>query len=107
MWDWIKRIKVNQFPKQGRSGKGVIAWKTTGDQKLVGIANQKGTVKASIFLKKLSAKASRLDSVPAVGRQAGGKQLIELKDGDEIVGLAVPASDHSFIVPIKQKKMAM
>ena len=100
-----KRINVDQFPKQGRYGQGVIAWKVNGE-KVVGVANQKGTVKATIFLKKLAAKASRLDSVPVVGRQAGGKQLIDLKEGDEIVGLIVPSDVQSFIFEKKAKKGA-
>lgn len=87
-----KRVKLNQFPLQGRYGRGVIAWNLAKGERLVGIANQKGTVRATAVLRKLSPKAIRLDSVPSIGRQASGKQLIALKDGDEVLGLVVASS---------------
>jgi DNA gyrase subunit A len=86
-----KRVQASQFPKQGRYGKGVIAWKLAGSERLAGAANQKGTTRATLMLKKLSPKALRLDSVPVVGRQANGKQVIDLNDGDEVSSLVVPA----------------
>lgn len=99
-----KRIKVSQFPKQGRYGQGVTAWKLIGQQKLVGVGNQKGTVKASIILDKLSPKSSRLDAISAVGRQAGGKQIVELKKEDAVIAMVVPGSNPPDNVIINQKR---
>jgi DNA gyrase subunit A len=86
-----KRVKPSLFPEQGRYGKGVIAWKLANDERVAGAANQKGTTRATLILKKLSPKAIRLDAVPSVGRQANGKQVLELKEGDEVLRLVVPA----------------
>jgi len=86
-----KRVAADQFPQQGRYGQGVIAWKLEGKTMLVGAANQKGTVRATFLLSKLSPKAARLDSVGLAGRQAKGKELLDLKSGVEVVGMSVPA----------------
>ena len=56
------------------------------------MANQKGTVKAGIILQKLSPKSCRLDAISSVGRQAGGKQIVEMKSGDAVIGLVVPGA---------------
>ena len=98
-----KRIKVSQFPKQGRYGQGVTAWKLSGAQKIVGLANQKGTVKATIILQNLSPKSSRMDAISAVGRQAGGKQILELKVGDSAKNLIVPGTTPPDNVSKSQK----
>ena len=86
-----KRVNSNQFPKQGRYGKGVIAWKLSDNERLAGVANHKGTTRATMILRTLSPKALRLDSVPVVGRQANGKQILDLSNDDEVLGLVVPA----------------
>jgi DNA gyrase/topoisomerase IV subunit A len=85
-----KNVKVKDFPLQGRYGQGVIAWKMEKGQRVIGVANQKGTTRASLHLKKLAAKSLRLDEAPTVGRQANGKAMVDLREDDEVVAVAVP-----------------
>jgi DNA gyrase subunit A len=85
-----KRVKVGDFPVQGRYGKGVIAWKLGAGERLAGVANQKGTTRATVQLKLLAAKSLRLDEALVVGRQANGKELLEMKEGDEVLKLVTP-----------------
>jgi DNA gyrase/topoisomerase IV subunit A len=83
-----KRVKVAQFPVQGRYGQGVAAWKLPDKIRVVGMAIGKGTVKVTVFLEKLAPKSVRLDEAPLKGRPARGKRVIELKVGDSVVRLS-------------------
>jgi DNA gyrase subunit A len=94
-----KNVKVKDFPLQGRYGQGVIAWKLEGTQTLTGAANQKGTTRATVYLDKLAAKSIRLDEPPVGSRQAAGKELIELREDDQVVALVVPGS---VMAPVKK-----
>jgi DNA gyrase/topoisomerase IV subunit A len=85
-----KRMASAQFPKQGRYGQGVIAWKLPRGVRVAGLAVGKGTTRATLFLKELAPKAIRLDEAPLQGRAARGKPILELKPGDRVMGLAVP-----------------
>lgn len=98
-----KNVKVADFPLQGRYGQGVIAWKLEKGQRLVGAANQKGTTKATVHLARLAAKSLRLDEAPMGSRQAAGKELVELREDDEVVMLAVPGDVAE---PAKKKTAA-
>ena len=85
-----KRVDVSQFPKQGRYGQGVVAWKLPTRVSLVGMVVGKGTARATLFLNRLAPKVVRLDSAPKQGRTARGKVIQELKSGDQIVCLVTP-----------------
>ncbi len=86
-----KRINVRQFPRQGRYGQGVIAWKMSPGQQLAGLATGRDTTRAILHLLKLSAKAVRLDSAPVRTRPAQGKEVVALKAGDRVMAVAVPS----------------
>ncbi len=85
-----KRVAQDQFPVQGRYGQGVIAWKLPSKTRLAGIAAGKGTLRVTLHLMKLSAKSMRLDEAPLQTRSARGQEVVELKAGDEVLGLTVP-----------------
>jgi DNA gyrase C-terminal domain, beta-propeller len=85
-----KRVPSNQFPKQGRYGQGVIAWRLPRTVQLVGVAAGKGTTRVTILLDKLSPKAMRLDEAPLQTRAASGKPVVDLKAGYQVVGLSIP-----------------
>ena len=85
-----KRVVPIQFPKQGRYGQGVVAWKLPGDARVVGMCVGKGTYKVSLHLSRLLPKAIRLDDAPVQGRTARGKFIIEMKPGEQIKGLTAP-----------------
>ena len=85
-----KRVKVSQFPAQGRYGQGVTAWKLSGDLKLIGLAVDKPNREVGIHLAKLAAKRVRLDDAPVRTRPSNGKSVVDLKEGDRVVALTVP-----------------
>jgi len=80
-----KRVATAQFPKQGRYGQGVVAWKPGKKEKAVGMTINKGTARVTLHLWKLAPKMTRLDAAPLQGRAARGKTILELKAGDEIL----------------------
>jgi DNA gyrase subunit A len=89
-----KRVSLDQFPRQGRYGQGVIAWKLPRTAQLVGIAAGKASTRVTVLLDKLSPKAIRLDEAPLQTRAASGKTVIELKPGYQVLGLSI-----SWVVP--------
>ena len=85
-----KRIATDQFPRQGRYGQGVIAWKLPRTSQLVGVAAGKPSTRVTVLLDKLSPKAMRLDEAPLQTRAASGKAIIDLKAGYQVLGLSIP-----------------
>ena len=85
-----KRVPVAQFPKQGRYGQGVLAWKLPGKGRVVGVAVGKGTARVTLHLSKLAPKMVRLDEAPLQTRAARGKTIQELKTGEQVLRLTVP-----------------
>ena len=85
-----KRLPPDQFPRQGRYGQGVIAWKLPRTSQLVGIAAGKPNTRVTLLLDKLSPKAIRLDEAPLQTRVASGKSVIDLKAGYQVLGVSVP-----------------
>ncbi len=80
-----KRVVTTQFPKQGRYGQGVVAWKPEKNEKTIGMTINKGTARVTLHLWKLAPKMTRLDAAPLQGRAARGKTILDLKAGDEIL----------------------
>jgi DNA gyrase subunit A len=89
-----KRVPVEQFPRQGRYGQGVIAWKLPRTSQLVGVAAGKANTRLTIHIDRLSPKAIRMDEAPIQTRAASGKSIIELKTGYQVQGLSI-----SWVVP--------
>ena len=86
-----KRVPQNDFPKQGRYGQGVVAWKLPSAVRLVGMAIGKGTTRVTFHLAKFAPKMSRLDDAPVRKRTASrGAEVVEVRAGDRIVGLTIP-----------------
>jgi DNA gyrase subunit A len=85
-----KRIALKQFPRQGRYGQGVIAWKAPAGTRLVGMAIGKGTTRVIVHLLKLSAKAVRMDNAPIRTRPSRGKSVVGLRAGDQVLAISVP-----------------
>ncbi|HET7009739.1 MAG TPA: DNA topoisomerase (ATP-hydrolyzing), partial [Anaerolineales bacterium] len=81
-----KRTPLAQFPRQGRNGKGVRAWKSGGPglaASVVGDPEDHGVVLPA----KAAGRSIRLEDVPRRSRAAAGSRLIEVKTGDRIIGL--------------------
>jgi DNA gyrase subunit A len=99
-----KRVSEGHFPRQGRYGQGVVAWKLPRTSQLVGAAasSEKGKqgLKFGLHLEKLAAKAVRLDDAPLQTRVASGKPLVDLKTGDRVLSVTIPydlggGADHT------------
>jgi DNA gyrase subunit A len=85
-----KRTTISQFPRQGRYGQGVIAWRLPQGVQMVGMSTEKGTTRATLYLSRLAPKTIRLDDAVRQGRTARGRKLIDLKKGEKVTGLTVP-----------------
>jgi DNA gyrase subunit A len=85
-----KRLNPKQFPRQGRYGRGVIAWKLPEDVQVAGITAGKDTYRVTLDLAKMATKFIRLDAAPIQGRTARGKGIVEMKPGDRVTGLILP-----------------
>jgi DNA gyrase subunit A len=93
-----KRVDEKDFPKQGRYGKGVVAWDLPGKVTLAAIASGKPNHVATIHMSKGAAKSARLD-LAAVRKRASSKGdvVVEVKPGEAITGLAVGWTVERFV----------
>jgi DNA gyrase subunit A len=88
-----KRVSAEQFPRQGRYGQGVVAWKLPRPDQLIGtaLASKKNPAPGvTLYLDKKAPKALRWSDAPAQTRAAAGKTVIDLKGGEQIIGITVP-----------------
>lgn len=100
-----KRVPPNDFPKQGRYGQGVVAWKLPDAVRMVGMGVGKGTVRATLHLAKYAPKMTRLDDAPTRKRMAQrGAEVISIKAGDRIVGFSLPWDMPRPVNPTRRKK---
>ncbi|HEX9679912.1 MAG TPA: DNA topoisomerase (ATP-hydrolyzing), partial [Anaerolineales bacterium] len=80
-----KRTPVTEFPRQGRNGKGVRAWKSSENvliaAGLVGLAADRGIVHFAAA----PAKSFRFAEVPRRPRTGSGLRLVDTKEGDHVV----------------------
>lgn len=99
-----KRITAQDFPTQGRYGKGVILWKLPDGERLAGLAVGKDTLNITLHLLRAAAKSTRLDEAPLRKRStARGKLVQEVKLGDAIIGLTVGWDVERFVEKVKEK----
>ena len=85
-----KRVAPNQFPKQGRYGQGVVAWKLPAGKKIAGMTIGKGTARISVHVTRLQPKTLRLDAAPVRGRTARGNGVIEVKGASRVTRISIP-----------------
>jgi DNA gyrase subunit A len=74
----VKRTALKQFPRQGRYGKGVIAWKSGEPFELSGAALGEEKDRAVIRFSRGAPRSLRFGDVPRRARASAGKQLFEL-----------------------------
>jgi len=82
-----KRCAAALFPRQGRYGQGVIAWKLPRTATLAGMAIGKPSSRVSLHLNKLAPKAMRFDEAPLQTRAASGKDVLPIKAGVQVVAV--------------------
>jgi DNA gyrase subunit A len=83
-----KRSSQTQFPRQGRYGKGVLAWKSGEEVNLVGAATGLSNQRATAYLKKAASRSIRLGDAIRRNRAASGNPLFPVKENDEVIGLS-------------------
>ena len=102
-----KRVPEKDFPKQGRYGKGVIAWDLGSKTKLVGIAAGKPNHLATVHLKKAAPKSTRLDAAGLRKRAATkGDVIVDVKSGEEVLSVNVAWTVDKFVDEEKPKRSA-
>ncbi len=100
-----KRVPETDFPKQGRYGKGVIAWELSGKTKLVGVVADKPNHMATIHLSKGAPKSTRLDAAGLRKRASTkGDVVVEVKPGEEVVSVNVNWTVEKFVSEKKEGK---
>ncbi len=98
-----KRISQNEFPAQGRYGRGVILWDLTPGVKLAGMAIGKGTHVVTLHLRKAAAKMTRIDEAGLKKRAATrGDMVVEVKAGDAVLGLTDNWMAERFLTSLRK-----
>jgi hypothetical protein len=100
-----KRVEAKEFPKQGRYGKGVIAWELPRGVKLAGIATGKKNDIVTMHLFKAAPKMTRLDTAPLRKRAAvRGEIVVEIKPGDAILNITEGWVLERYVKRVEEKR---
>ena len=82
-----KRTPAKDYPTQGRYGMGVIGWKMTPGKHIAGMMVGENTEKFIVHFMKSISKPKKVDEIPQAGRAAQGKMVMEVKPGDQVIGI--------------------
>jgi DNA gyrase subunit A len=94
-----KRTPLKDFPRQGRHGKGVIAWRTDEEIDLAGACVGTAEDRAVGHLARAAARSIRLGDAPRRSRAGSGRGLFELKENDRVVRLTPAIGRPAFAEP--------
>jgi DNA gyrase subunit A len=101
----VKRTALKQFPRQGRYGKGVIAWKSGEVVELSGAALGEEKDRAVIRFSRGAPRSLRFGDAPRRARASAGKQLFELGTNIKVKSVSPTSGRPSQeSVPMKNKK---
>jgi len=84
---FAKRTPLAQFPRQGRHGKGIRAWKA--GAALAGAAVGDLSDHGVILPARGAGKSVRLEEIPRRARAAAGAKVVEVKANDRVVAVVV------------------
>jgi DNA gyrase subunit A len=79
-----KRTTIDQFPSQGRYGKGVLAWASSDRVEVVGATIGEETDRATARLKGRADRSVRIGDVPRKGRTSAGVEQFEVEEGSRV-----------------------
>ncbi len=82
-----KRTPAKDYPTQGRYGMGVIGWKMTPGKHIAGLVVGDNSDKFIVHFMKSISKSKKIDEIPQAGRAAQGKMVMEVKPGDQVIGI--------------------
>ena len=80
-----KRVSAEEFPSQGRYGKGVIAWKLAKNDEIVAQLVGKLTDRGVCHFRKSASKVFTITNAVSRKRAANGQSMFSLKPGDEVI----------------------
>jgi len=88
-----KRTPQSEFPVQGRYGKGVLAWKSGENIRLVGAVIGLSELRATALLKRAAARSVRIGDAVRRNRAAIGNPLFPVNENDQVIALT-PVMPH-------------
>jgi DNA gyrase subunit A len=89
-----KRTDLGEFPIHNRGGQGVIAMQTSArNGMLVGAVQVADGDEIMLISDQGTLVRTRVDEVSVVGRNTQGVRLIRVRDGEQLVGVAVISDD--------------
>jgi hypothetical protein len=94
---------LKQFPRQGRHGKGVLAWKSGESAKIVGAVIGEIKDRAVVHFSRGAPRSLRFGDAPRRARTSAGRVIFEL-EGKNRVRRISPSLPRSTIVPQPVKK---
>jgi DNA gyrase subunit A len=100
----VKRSALSQFGKQGRNGKGVLAWRSGDKLRLVGSAIGRPDDRAVIRLSRAAARSIRFSDAPRQARTGPGKILFPIGENDRVLSLTTTIARP--LTPKAKKKTA-
>ena len=98
-----KRSALQQFPRQGRHGKGVLAWKSGESAEIVGAVIGEVKDRAVVHFSNGAPRSLRFGDAPRRARASAGKVIFEL-EGKNRVRRISPSLPRSTITPQPVKK---
>jgi DNA gyrase subunit A len=96
-----KRVPLDQFPQQGRAGRGVRIYRT--GVGLAGAILGSGDDHAIAHLTRAGARSLRFSDAPRRSRAASGKRLVEVKAKDHLMAFGGAIARPDFAPPVKEK----
>ncbi len=98
-----KRSSLKQFPRQGRHGKGVLAWKSGESTKIIGAVIGESKDRAVVHFSRGAPRSLRFGDAPRRARASSGKVIFELEGKIKVRSIS-PSLPRSTIAPQPVKK---
>lgn len=85
-----KRIDPAEFPVQGRYGYGVITWRLSKEEKVIGMMIGLLTHNGVLHFEEAASRLVHVKDAPSCNRMQKGGPIVEVKSNDEIIEMTVP-----------------
>ena len=99
-----KRSTLSQFPSQGRNGKGVLAWKSAEQIRIIGAAIGQADDRLIAHRTRGASRSIRFSDAPRKARTAIGKQIVDLNEGNRVSHLTMALPKPAIEVKLKTMK---
>ena len=85
-----KRIAPDEFPVQGRYGYGVITWKLSKGEKVIGMMVGLLTHNGVLHFKEAASRLVHITDAPSCNRMQKGEKVVDIKKEDAILEMTAP-----------------